>query len=95
LEIKSNKDAFVQYIRNDPHVTVALHTNTDEYNVLLFAAFKNLDEELQWEVQNEVRFPKTIGKIDIHFFSLSNVVDISQRQLFLGIMDENYMYFRT
>ena len=95
LEIKSNKDAFVQNIRNDPHVTEALHTNTDEYNVLLFAAFKNLDEELQWEVQNEERFPKTIGKIDIHFFSLSNVVDISQRQLFLGIMDENYMYFRA
>jgi len=95
LEIKSDKEAFVQNIRKDRHVTMALHNNTDMYNILLFAAFRNLDEELQWEVHNAVRFPEAIGKVDIHFFSLSDVVDVSQRRVYLGIINENFMYFRT
>lgn len=95
MEIKSNKEAFVQSLRNDPHITMALSTSSDEYNMLLFAAFRNLDEELKWEVQNDIRFPKAIGKMDIHFYSLSNVVDTNQQRIHLGIMDENFMYFRT
>jgi hypothetical protein len=74
---------------------MALSTSSDEYNILLFAAFRNLDEELKWEVQNDIRFPKVIGKMDTHFYSLSNVVDTNQQRLHLGIMDENFMYFRT
>lgn len=94
FEVKSDKQAFIQNLRMDPHVTIALHTNNDEYNILFFAAFRNLDEELKWEIHNAVRFPKAIGKVDIHFFSPSNVVETSQRRVYLGIKDENYMYFR-
>jgi DNA-binding Lrp family transcriptional regulator len=95
LELKSDRQAFIQTVRKDPHVTMALNTSQDEYNVLLFAAFRNLDEELAWEVQNDMRFPKSIGKVSIHFFSLTSIPDSLQRRIYLGVLDENFMYFRT
>jgi hypothetical protein len=95
IEIRSDKEAFIQTLRNDPHVTMALNTSQDEYNILLFAAFRSLDEELRWEIRNDMRFRKTMGKVDIHFYSLTNIVDMSQRRIHLGIMDEKYMYFRA
>ena len=94
LEIRSNKQAFIQSLRKDPHVTMALNTSQDEYNILLFAAFRNLDEELRWEVQNDVRYREAIGKLDIHFYSLTSISGMIERRIHLGIMDENYMYFR-
>jgi DNA-binding Lrp family transcriptional regulator len=94
LEIKSNKEAFIQALRKDPHVTLALNTSQDEFSILLFAAFRNLDEELTWEVHNDLRFHGSIGKVDIHFYSLANIPDMFQRRIYLGIMDENFMYFR-
>ena len=95
MEIRSKKQAFIQNLRKDPHVTMALNASQDEYNILLFAAFKNLDEELRWEIQNDMRFPTAIGKVDVHFYSLTNLGDIMQRRIYLGIMDENFMYFRA
>ncbi|MGA2785739.1 MAG: hypothetical protein ABSF09_13685 [Candidatus Bathyarchaeia archaeon] len=95
LEIKSDKQAFIQALRNDPHITMALNTSQDQYSILLFAAFKNLDEELLWEIQKDQRFRKNIGKVDIHFFSLTNVADMNQTRIFLGLKDENWMYFRA
>jgi len=95
MEIRSNKQAFIQTIRNDPHVTMALNTSQNEYNILLFAAFRNLSEELGWEIQNDIKFGKTIGKVDIHFYSLTNIADVNQRRIYLGILDEKYMYFRA
>jgi DNA-binding Lrp family transcriptional regulator len=95
MEVKSHREGFTQNLRNDPHVTMALNTNIDEYNILLFAAFRSLDEELEWEVRNDMHFPKAIGKLDIRFYSLANVVDVGRRRIHLGIKDQNYMYFRT
>ena len=95
LELKSDRQAFIQALRKDPHVTMALNTSQDEYNILLFAAFRNLDEELGWEVQNDMRFHKAIGKVSVHFYSLTNIPDMFQRRIYLGIIDENFMYFRT
>lgn len=95
LEIKSDRQAFIQALRNDPHVTMALNTSQDQYNILLFAAFRNLDEELLWEVRNDLKFRKAIGKVDIHFYSLTNVADTSQKRVYLGLKDEKYMYFRA
>jgi hypothetical protein len=74
---------------------MALSTSQDQYNILLFAAFRNLDEELRWEVQNDLRFRKSIGKVDIHFYSLTNIAEVGKRRIELGITDEKYMYFRT
>jgi DNA-binding Lrp family transcriptional regulator len=95
LELKSDRQAFIQTIRKDPHVTMALNTSQDEYNILLFAAFRNLDEELTWEVENDVRFPKSIGNVSIRFFSLTSIPDMLERRIYLGVIDENFMYFRT
>jgi hypothetical protein len=95
VELRSDKQAFIQTLRKDPHVTMALSTSQGEYNILLFAAFRDLDEELRWEIQNDVRFRSAIGKVDIHFYSLTNIAEVGQRRIELGIMDEKFMYFRA
>jgi hypothetical protein len=94
LELRSDKQAFIQALRKDPHVTIALNSSQDEYNILLFAAFKNLDEELKWEVQNDMKFHKSIGKVSVHFYSVTHFPD-AQGRIYLGILDENFMYFRA
>ncbi len=95
LEIRSDKQAFIQSIRKDPHVTMALTTSQDQYNILLFGAFRNLTEELRWEAQNELRFRSAIGKVDIHFYVMTDFTDLSHQQIPLGIIDEKFMYFRA
>jgi hypothetical protein len=95
LELRSDKQAFIQSIRKDPHVTMALTTSQDQYNILLFGAFANLTEELKWEVQNELKFRNAVGKVDIHFYVMTNYTDLSLQQIPLGLKDENFMYFRA
>lgn len=95
LEIRSAKRKFVQNIRNDPHVTLAFNVKEGGYDVLLFGAFKNLEEELKWEVKQGLYLPKCIGRVDIQYFSPKNIVNINQRKLSLGIIDEKYMHFQT
>lgn len=95
LELRFDKQAFIQALRKDPHVTIALNSSEGEYNILLFAAFRNLDEELRWEVQNDMKFHKSIGNVSVHFYSVTNFPDELQRRIYLGILDENFMYFRA
>ena len=95
LEIKSDKQKFIQNIRDDPHITLAFDSKEGRYDILLFGAFKNLEEELEWEIKQGLFFPKSIGQVDIQYFSLKSIVNISQTKVSLGIIDEKHMHFRT
>lgn len=95
LEIRSFKQEFIQNIRNDPQVTLAFDIKEKEFNILLFGAFRNLEEELKWEVKYGLYLPNRIGKVDIQYFAPGNVVNIGERKVSLGILDKKYMYFRT
>jgi len=95
LELRSDREAFIQNVRKDPHVTMALSTSQNQYNILLFAAFRNLTEELKWEVQNDLRFRNAVGSVDIHFYSMTNIAGLSHQPISLGVMDENFMHFRA
>lgn len=95
LEIKSFRQEFIQNIRNDPHVTMAFDIKEQEFNILLFGTFRNLEEELKWEVKYGLYLPNRIGKVDIQYFAPGNTVNIGERNVSLGIIDKKYMYFRT
>jgi DNA-binding Lrp family transcriptional regulator len=95
LEIRSNRQKFIQNIRNDPHITLAFDVKEGRYNILLFGTFRNLEEELEWEIKQGLFLPKSIGHVDIQYFSPKSIVNISQKKVSLGIIDEKYMYFRT
>ena len=94
LNIKSNKAEFIKNIRNDPHITMANTTHSGGYNLLLFAAFRDLDEELKWEVHNSAIFPECFDKIDVRFYSLAGAIDVGHQKISLAVKDEKYMYFR-
>lgn len=94
-EVRSNKQKFIQNIRNDPHITLAFDVKEGRYNILLFGAFRNLEEELEWEIKQGLFLPKSIGHVDIQYFSPKSIVNISQTNVSLGMIDEKYMYFRT
>lgn len=95
LEIKSSKQELIQNVRNDPHVTLAFDIKEKEFNILLFGTFRNLEEELNWEVMYGLYLPMRIGKVDIQYFAPGSVFNIGERKVSLGILDEKYMYFRT
>jgi hypothetical protein len=94
MNVQKNKDAFISSIRNDPHITMALTTHFGGYNLLLFAAFRDLDQELEWEVKNSLSFPECFNKIDIHFYSIAGAITLGHQKISLAIKDENFMYFR-
>jgi len=95
LEIKEPKQRFIQSIRNDPHVTMAFNVKEGRYNILLFAAFKNLTQELEWEIEQGLYHPDIIGHVDIQYFSSKSALDVSQTRVSLGLIDRNYMHFRV
>jgi len=95
LEIKFDKQKFIQSIRNDPHITLAFDIKEGRYDALLFGAFRNLEEELEWEVKQGLYLPKSIGQVDIQYFSPKSAVNINQIKVSLGIIDEKYLHFRT
>jgi len=95
LEIRSYKQEFIQNVRSDPHITLAFDIKEGRYDVLLFGAFKNLEEELEWEIKQGLFLPKSIGQVDIQYFSPKSIVIINQLKISLGILDEKYMHFRT
>jgi len=95
LEVKSDKQRFIQSIRNDPHVTLAFNVEEGGYNLLLFGAFKNLEEELEWEIKQGLFLPNSIGHVEIQYFSTKSIIKIGQTNVSLGIIDEKYMCFRT
>jgi len=95
LEIRSYKQDFFQNIMRDPHITLAFDIKEGRYNILLFGAFKNLEEELEWEIKQGLFFPNSIGQVDIQYFSSKHIIDISQTYVSLGIIDEKYVHFRT
>jgi len=95
LEIRFDKQNFIQRIRNDPHITLAFDIKEGRYDALLFGAFRNLEEELEWEVKQGLYLPKSIGQVDIQYFSPKSAVNINQIKVSLGIIDEKYLHFRT
>jgi DNA-binding Lrp family transcriptional regulator len=94
LDIKSNKEEFIKNIRNDPHVTLVYNTHSGGFNLLLFAAFKNLDEELKWELRYSTILPESLDKIDVRFYSLAGAIEMGHSNVSLSIRDQKYMYFR-
>jgi len=95
MEIKSSKQEFVKDIRDDPHVTLAFDIKEGGYDILLFGAFKSLEEELEWEVKKGLYLSRSIGKVDIQYFSPKHFVNVNNTKVSLGILDENFMYFRA
>lgn len=95
LEIRSMKQKFIQNIRNDPHVTMAFDIKEGRYNILLFGAFKDLQEELEWEIKQGIYLPKSIGQVDIQYFAPKSIIELNQTKLSLTTIDEKYMHFRT
>lgn len=95
LEIRGLKQKFIQSIRNDPHITMAFDIKENTYNILLFGAFQNLTQELEWEIKQGLYYPDVIGHVDIQYFSPKSIVDISQTRISLGLIDKKYMHFRV
>jgi len=95
LEIRSAKQKFIQGIRSDPHVTMAFDIKEGRYNVLLFGAFKNLEEELEWEIKQGLYLPKSIGQVDIQYVATKGIIELNQAKVSLSTIDEKYIYFRS
>jgi DNA-binding Lrp family transcriptional regulator len=95
LEIKRFKQKFIQSIRNDPHITMAFDIKENMYNILLFGAFQNLTQELDWEIRQGLYHPDVIGHVDIQYFSPKSILDISQTRISLGLIDKKHMHFRV
>ncbi|UCE29166.1 MAG: Lrp/AsnC family transcriptional regulator [Candidatus Bathyarchaeota archaeon] len=95
LDVRSGKQRFVQNIRNDPHITLAFDVREGKYNILLFGTFRDLEEELEWEIKQGLFLPRSIGHVDIQYFSPRSIVNVSQKSVSLGIIDRKYVYFRT
>ncbi len=94
MEIKEPKQKFIQNIRNDPHVTLAFNIKEGRYNILLFGAFQNLTQELEWEIEQGLYHPDIFGYVDIQYFSPKSAVDISQTRVSLGLIDQKYAHFK-
>lgn len=86
IEIKKSREKFLNAIKFDPNVPLAIEANVGRYNLLLFKVFFSVEEYFEWEVMYEQRFPDSIGAMKKIFLSPQMTATIDQQKVSLGII---------
>jgi hypothetical protein len=95
IEAKSNKDAIKQYILNNNNIPRAQETSTGCYNLLVFSAFKTIEDF--FDLGNEIMetFPKDIGGIANTILSSKMIHTIKPQKLSLAWIERKLWSLRT
>lgn len=84
IEVKSRGDDIKKYLRYDNHVSRAIETSTERYNILLFSAFQTIEDFFSWGENLNSRFPGCIGAISNTILSSRMIHTINPQKVSLG-----------
>ena len=87
IEVKRNNDAIKQYILKHNNIARAQETSTGCYNLLLFSAFKTIEDFFDLGEDLIKKFPFEIGAIENIILSSRMIHTIKPQKLSLGWID--------
>jgi len=87
VEVRRPREKVVLDILNDPHVSLAYRISEGRYNLLLFGAYSNIEDYLQWESMYDSKYPNCFGSIDNTYLTPKMALSIDQQKVSLGVID--------
>lgn len=87
IEVKRNNEAIKQYILKHNNIARAQETSTGCYNLLIFSAFKTIEDFFDLGEDMVNRFPHDIGAIENTILSSRTIHTIKPQKLSLGWID--------
>jgi len=84
IEVKTRSDDIKKYIKYDNHVSRAIETSTERYNILLFSAFQTIEDFFDWGEKLNSKFPGCIGAISNTILSSRMIHTINPQKVSLG-----------
>ncbi|MCW4032929.1 MAG: hypothetical protein NWF08_06010 [Candidatus Bathyarchaeota archaeon] len=87
VEVRKPREKVVLDILNDPHVSLAYRISEGRYNLLLFGAYSNIEDYLQWESMYDSKYPNCFGSIDNTYLIPKMALSIDQQKVSLGVIE--------
>jgi len=87
IEVKRNNKAIKEYIIKNNNIARAQETSTGCYNLLLFSAFRTIEDFFDFGEELISTFPSEIGAIENTILSSRMIHTIKPQKLSLGWID--------
>ena len=87
IELKSNNKSIKQYILKNNNIARAQETSTGAYNLLIFSAFRTIEDFFDLGEEMIKKFPHDIGAIENIILSSRMIHTIKPQKLSLGWID--------
>lgn len=87
VEVTSRKAEIVDYIMSSSHVPRALEISTGRYNILMFSAFRTVEEFFTWGEEITSSFRGAIGAITNTILSSHMIHTIKNQKVSLGLIE--------
>lgn len=86
VELREWKEAVIQEVLRDPHVSLAYKISEGRYNFLFFEAHRSIEDYLQWESCYAEKYPGCFGSMKISILSPRMTILIDQQKVSLGLI---------
>ncbi|MCK4717195.1 MAG: hypothetical protein KAT70_00890 [Thermoplasmata archaeon] len=94
LEMKKDREQIKRFLIADDHVPRALESSIGRYNLLLFSAFRAIDEFFEWGEMLIAEFPDSIGAMSNTILSSRSIHSIDAKKVSLGLIEKQLMEYR-
>lgn len=84
IAVKSREEDIKKYFQVDNHVSRAVETSTERYNILLFSAFQTIEDFFAWGESLNSKFPGCIGAVSKTILSSRMIHTINPQKVSLG-----------
>ena len=86
LEVKNKEKELMAHFKKNPHISMAFRVCSGRYNYLIFEAFENVDDHMNWEHERSNKFPGCIGATDVFYVTPNMMVDMDQQKVSLEVI---------
>ncbi len=88
IELKSRRKEIKRFLMSDNHIPRALESSIGRYNLLVFSAFRTIDEFFEWGESLLTEFPGSIGAISNTVLSSHPLYSIKAQKVSLGLIEK-------
>lgn len=94
IELRSERKRIKRSLMSDDHVPRALESSMGRYNLLVFSAFKAIDEFFEWGENLISEFPDCVGAISNTILSSRKIHMINPQKVSLGLIERKLWEMR-
>ena len=88
IEFKAKIEHIKRYINAENHIPRALESSIGRYNILVFSAFRAVDDFFEWGEKLIAEFPDGIGAMSNTILSSRTIHTINAQKVSLGLIEK-------